>query len=168
MTTINYEGSILGEPSGDIVDPGGPELQPGLTNAQGKYGNRRSNASLQRHFQRPAGIGNREINRRFWENFINNSDERYANAPDLNDVDLRHSMHPNLQIPVEGNDLDSVSPGETGENSTVASPCTNWPLQGPTATSIGPAPDQNPFQASVDVTRINRVFVESRKTRYDD
>ena len=166
--TIDYDGSILGEPNGDIVDPGGPELQPGLTNATGKYGNRRSNASLQRHFQRPTGIGNREINRRFWENFSNISDERYANAPDLSSVELRHSMHPNLQIPVEGDDLDTVSPGDTAENSPVATPCTSWPLPGPTATSIGPSPDQNPLQASADVTRANRVFVEARKTRYDD
>jgi len=166
--TIDYDGSILGHPNGDIVDPGGPELQPGLTNATGKYGNRRSNASLQRHFRRPEGIGNREINRRFWETFINDSDSRYANAPNLNDVELRHSMHPNLQIPAEGDDLDSVSPAETGENSPVATPCTSWPLQGPTATSIGPAPDQNPSQASVDNTRANRIFVEDRKARYDD
>ena len=166
--TINYEGSILGTPNGDIVDPGGPEIQPGLTNAQGKYGNRRSNASLQRHFQRPAGIGSQEINRRFWEDFISKSEERYANAPDLNSVELRHSMHPNLQIPVEGDDLDSVSPAGTGENSPVATPCTRWPFQGPTATSIGPSPDQNPSQASIDVTRANRVFVETRKNRWEE
>jgi hypothetical protein len=161
--SVNYDGS----PSigGTVGTPAQPTPGPGHTNNGQDLGNRRSNETLQRHFNGPS-LDSNNISVLYWYRFIEETKERYRQAPDLSMVNLRHSMHPNTTIPAEGDDLDAVSPGESFASSHVMTPNVNWPLQGPTATKIGPVGEQNPSRSSIDTRRINFIFMEARKTRW--
>ena len=164
-----------GDIHGTIVNPGPPSLDPGHTNAGNGLGYRRSDASLSRHYSQHFSTA--QISVRYWTWFKTNTIDRYKQAPNLNAVDLKHSMHPNTHLPgsiidEEGtiiwDDLNAVSPGDSKERSVTKNPCINWPLPGPVPSTEGPASDQNPRLASVDVSRENYVFMESRKTRYTE
>jgi len=163
--SANYNGEPT--PAGTVGTPAEPTPGAGHTNNAQGLGERKSNTSLQRHFDGP-DLSSSKISSEFWISFINSTKEKYSQAPDLLQVKLRHSMHPNTTIPAEGDDLDSISPGDSESTSVALTPNINWPQQGPTATRIGPSPDQNPSKASVDTTRINFIFMENRKSRWDD
>jgi|APSaa5957512535_1039671.scaffolds.fasta_scaffold85204_2 hypothetical protein len=161
--SVNYNGEPT--PAGTVGTPSQPTPGPGHTNNGQDLGNRRSSETLQKHFDGP-NLDSNNISVLYWAQFIHETKRRYSQAPDLLSVPLKHSMHPNTTIPAEGDDLDDISPGETYSTSHVMTPNVNWPLQGPTPSKLGPDGDQNPFRSSVDVTRINYIFMEGRKTRW--
>ena len=169
----NYDGSP--EPAGNVGTPTDATPGAGHTNNAKGLGERRSINSLSRHFSWINGKSSRVISEDFWTSFIEETKARYAQAPDLSLVNLRHPMHPNTHLPgsivdaegnIEWDDLNAVSPGDSLEESVVLTPCVNWPLPGPTARKIGPVGEQNPKYAAVNESRINYVFMEARRGRY--
>ena len=171
----DYDGQPV--PAGSIAKPSDATPGAGHTNAGKGLGERRSNASLSRHFSSPDGLQSSAISQDFWTRFIQETKDRYSNAPNLIDVELRHPMHPNTALPgsridEDGNmvydDLNEVSPGFTLNFSRALPPNVNWPFVGPTPSWFGPAPERNPSVASVKEDRINYVFMEARKDRYKE
>ena len=169
----NFDGQSL--PAGNIGKPSEPSPGPGHTNQAKGLGTRRSNASLGRHFGNPRGLSSAVINMNFWSNFFEETITRYRQAPDLKKVDLKHPMYPNTAPPGskrddEGNvtfpSLDAVSPGSSKEDSALLPPNVNYPLPGPTPSLEGPSPKQNPSQASVDLSKVNYVFMLGRLSRH--
>lgn len=162
--SANYDGEPT--PAGTIGTPSDPPPGAGHTNNAKGLGQRRSTSTLSRHFDGP-NLASSDINRQFWETFLSETRQRYRQAPNLHEVDLRHPMHPNTAPPIEGDDLDAVSPGDSLTNSVAMTPNTNWPLQGPTAFPSGPTPSQNPSNATLTAGRINLIFAEGRVSRWD-
>jgi hypothetical protein len=153
-----------GEPSNqDLGHPVPAPPNQGITNSSQGLGQRRSTQSLSRHFSIPGGLDSSEINRNFWETFIATTRRRYESAPDLRTVtNLAHPMHPNIDIPAQGDDLDDHAGRGPRFNA-----CVNWPMQGPTANRLGPNPGQNPSETSLSDERESFKFAESRKSRWE-
>ncbi len=176
MTTITLRGKRefngTPTPAGDIGHPPAPPPGPGHTNSAQGLGTRRT-VTLQSHFPVPEGLKTSEISKAFWETFIKSTAERYRRgAPDLNDVKaagMRHPMVPNTAIPVDGDDLNFVSPGDTFDRTPVPQVrSTQWPNQGPVASSDGPAAEQNPKIMSTNLDRNNYRLYSARKDRYPE
>ena len=156
-------------PAGDIGHPPAPPPGPGHTNNAQGLGTRRT-VTLQSHFPVPEGLKTSEISKDFWEDFIKETLARYKNAPDLTQViGMRHPMVPNTAIPSDGDDLNFISPGDTFDNTPVPQVrSTQWPNQGPVASSDGPATDQNPRFMSSNLGRNNYKLYSARKDRYPE